>query len=116
MIHPPQLKRECAHAFCALLVEQFTRAIEHAQRATDVSTKVPTRKRFHENLFASSKTKALSSRFVAPTADNECAFVARERRQHAATLYQQQLHEQKPARKTRANDESAFNSNEALSA
>jgi hypothetical protein len=59
---------------------------EDAQRATDVSTKVPTRKRFHENHFSSGKTKALSSRLLPRTAANECAFVARERRQHAATL------------------------------
>src|SRR4030095_16741252 len=40
---------------------------ESAHRVNDVSTKVPTRKRFHENLFVGSELKALSSRFCAHT-------------------------------------------------
>jgi hypothetical protein len=80
-----------------------------------VSTKVPTRKRFHENLFAGSEKKALSSQFFVHTTANARRFVVLERRQRPATLPKPQWREQKSARALRAETESAFISNKALS-
>jgi hypothetical protein len=52
-----------------------------------VSTKVPTRKRFHENLFVASELKALSSSFCA-LARGQRAQLRRARAQSAAATLQ----------------------------
>jgi len=80
-----------------------------------VSTKVPARKRFHENLFVAGEKKALSSRFFAHKPPDAHDFVVLERRQQSPPRQQRRLRERKSARAWRAKTESAFISNKALS-